>query len=124
MTSFTIYQNTRGLFSFRYCLNTRLTLVMLFGSGNTGWEECLENIKHVQKQLSHPHYISFSTGYDGYSFKVISKSGQVLAYSRYFPTQKLMKRMLSIVQTHISFATIQRGIKTQHGVKPRDLISF
>ncbi|MGK2864629.1 MAG: hypothetical protein ACSLE0_22055 [Chitinophagaceae bacterium] len=110
MTTFKIQQSQNGSFHFHYALNIRLKPVILFGTDENSIEDCLDNINMIQKQIFLPQYFSFTCNQTGYRFTLYSTEGSVLAYSRYFPTQKIMKRMLSILRKHISYAKVERKI--------------
>ncbi len=106
MTQFVIHITKNGLFKFRYVLNTRFKPMLIQGRSHATRNDCIAEIKEIQKSMILSDKIAFKYNQTGYWFSVLSSEGTTIALSRIFPEPELMMRMLAILQLHSGNANI------------------
>jgi hypothetical protein len=107
MITFKIHNTIEGQYFFRLHFKTRFLPAILTGNNCGDEESCLNDIKVTQQQILNIKSLAFTNNKKGYGFTVLSPHGIHIAYSRFFSTQRLMKRILSILQNRINTASVR-----------------
>jgi len=118
MTRFEIHTSYDQRYRFVFSLATRLTPVILYGNLHNSIAGCRNEIRELQKCIYSVQNIAFTSNQQGYQFTIFTPEANPIAYSRFFPSQKLMKKMLSIIQRHAgntSIPVIQNFQVVTHG---------
>ncbi len=105
MTTFKIHINDKGEYYPVYQFDTRLRPVVLYGFSNETIEQCYDAITEIKKCVLKNQNIVFEANEYGYRFLI--KNGAIpVAFSRYFPENKLLKKVVLILKGHIQNAPI------------------
>lgn len=102
MTRFNIHRTFNKRYRFTFNFDTRHSPEILYGNLHDNISDCRTGIAHLKKSISCGRNISFAANKEGYRFIVYTPEAKPIAFSRFFPTQELMKRILSIVQNYLS----------------------
>jgi len=93
MTKFEIHTTNNRKFRFLYRFNTRSKPVILYRGLHDSHEACINEINETKKYSLSVQNISFKSNMMGFMFSIYNTTGNDVAFSRYFPTQKLMKKI-------------------------------
>ena len=117
MTNFKIHRTYDHRYQFTFSFATRLEPVILYGNLHDNPGECSNEISALAKYIHFTQNISVACNNFGFRFTINAGDGKTIACSRFFPTRKLMQKILSITRNHITRMSmvIGRGIS---GIAP------
>lgn len=92
-------------------LATRFRPVMLTSIEQETEVDCDKPAEKPKMNIKSDRLLSYECSRRGFRFFVHAINGEKIAYSRYFPSQSLMKRMLQIIKLHIETPTVIQSLK-------------
>jgi uncharacterized protein YegP (UPF0339 family) len=103
LTQFEIKKTPKGYYRFLLKFNTRFAPIILTGNRRLAPSDCLVDIEKLKNNINYKKFISFlPRENNSFRFVVHSRDGTPVAYSRSFPTKRLMIRILAILKNHIA----------------------
>lgn len=106
MTRFEIHTTYDLRYRFSFNFATRFAPAILYGNLHDSYTDCRNEIIVFQKSICSTQNISFTANKYGFRFTIFSRESKPVAFSRFFPSQKLIKKILSIIQNHISNGSV------------------
>ncbi len=106
MTRFRVKKTSRGTYQYVFRLKIRFRPSVFRGNEHTTLAACIDEINDVKDTIHNENCHAYTKSRLGWQFTLFSLEKEPIGFSRTFFTQRLMKRMLAIVQQHAASAEI------------------
>lgn len=106
MTRFRIKKTGKGKYQYVFRFKIRFRPSVFRGNEHTTIAACIDEINEVKDTINNGSCLAYIKSKLGWQFTLFSLVKEPIGFSRTFFTQKLMKRMLAIVQQHAASAEI------------------